>query len=155
MIAEEKLANYYRQQQYASGWQDLSALLCTSILAAASDNDGRDFLQRAGAQFACRFPLSPHETLGEMEDEVNQLLARFGWGMVQITVNDRGMGVSHFAWPHAGQESNLSAWSTSFASLMEGCWSEWLRTLGGTEGMRFFVTVAEAEILKFSYQAER
>lgn len=155
MSITDTLADYCRRQQYQPGWQDLSALLCTSILAVANRDEGHAFLHHAGAQLARQFPLPPGETLGALEDEANTLLAQFNWGMVQIAADDRGLEVTHLAWPHAGQEDNLSAWANGFSSLMEGCWSEWLRTLGGTEEMFFCLTGQSPEALNFRYQTER
>jgi hypothetical protein len=155
MSIPDTLAGYRRRQQYKPGWQDLSALLCTSILAAASRDEGHAFLHRAGTQLARQFPLPATETLGELEDEVNHLLAHFDWGAVQMTADDRGLAVTHLAWPHAGQADSLSTWATGFSSLMEGCWSEWLQALGGTQEMTFNLTGQSVEALNFRYQTER
>ena len=155
MTITDSTDDYYRQQQYVPGWQDLSALLCGSILTAADRNEGRLFLQHVGNQLAHKFPLAHVDTLGLLEDEANHLLAKFNWGRVYIVVDERGLTVNHIAWPHAGQTDELSAWTLGFASLMEGCWKEWLRNQGGGEQISFTLVEGNPGLLVFRYEVER
>ncbi|MEZ2585052.1 cellulose biosynthesis protein BcsD [Kluyvera intermedia] len=155
MTISDTTDEYYRQQQYVPGWQDLSTLLCSSILSAADRNEGRIFLQHVGNQLALKFPLRQVETLGLLEDEVNHLLARFNWGRVHIIVDEQGLTINHIAWPHAGQMDELPTWTLGFASLMEGCWKEWLRTQGGSELIAFTLVEGKPSLLVFRYEVER
>lgn len=155
MTLSDSTGDYYRQQQYVPGWQDLSALLCASVLSAADRDEGRIFLQHVGSQFALKFPLPPVETLGLLEDEVNALLARFNWGRTHIVVDEQGLTVNHVAWPHAGQENDLPSWTMGFASLMEGCWKTWLRNQGGGENIAFTLVDNTPSVLVFRYEGQR
>lgn len=155
MTTPDIIAQYHRRQQYVPGWQDLSALLCTQILSAAQHDEGCTFLRLVGSQLARQFPLREVETLGLMEDDVNAVLARFGWGAIRAITDDNGLVVQHMAWPVFGQEHNLVAWGTGFASLMEGCWKTWLESLGAGRDITFYWTGEVSDVLTFRYGNKR
>lgn len=148
----ETLNQYYRQQLRKPGWQDLSALLFSDILQSADRESGCAFLRMVGRNLASRFPLPEAATLGDLEDSVNRLFSDFGWGIVSITSDDRGMNLCHQAWPAAGADDDAGLWLCGFSSVLEGCWSAWLLLLGGAEDLSLFLCAGNPGTLNFRYQ---
>lgn len=93
--------NYYRQQQYQPGWFDLLSVMINGMLRNAGERESHAFLQQMGDTLAGRYPLGAAQTVGELEAEINAVLARFNWGFVDVQPRDTSMLITHRALPRA------------------------------------------------------
>ncbi|MCX2943884.1 cellulose biosynthesis protein BcsD [Rahnella perminowiae] len=122
---------YYRQRHTTPGWQSLVQVLFSGILASADDEDGRHFLTLMGNNLARQHPLPGSATLGELEDNINQLLRHFDWGVVKLEATQQQLALVHIAWPVSPQGQDDELWSIALISLFEGLYAEWLLSQGG------------------------
>lgn len=121
---------YHQRRQHQPGWQDLVQTLFSGILATAEGEDGHQFLRMMGGDLARRHPLAACHTVGGLEDSLNQLLATFDWGEVTLTPGERGLTLTHIAWPVAPQ-ADAAGWQAAFAAVLEGAYAAWLQAQGG------------------------
>lgn len=128
-ISEQQ--DYYRQCQHQPGWQNVVQVLFSGIQANANDADARAFLRSMGGHLAQQQPLSMSQTVGEFEDNINQLWAKYHWGFVRIDANEQEMRLTHHAWPDTDNVNEKSQWKTAFATFLEGIYAEWLNHQGG------------------------
>lgn len=123
--------DYYRQQRFKAGWQDLVEVMFSGILASADEADGRDFLRLMGRNLATKLPLPLAETVGELEDNLNNLLRHIDWGWVQIEATHEQLRLLHYACPRSPEPDNEAAWELAFATVLEGAYAAWLQAQGG------------------------
>jgi len=122
---------YYRHRHQVSGWQSLVQVLFSGILSSADDEDGRRFLVLMGGNLARQHPLPASATLGELEDNLNQLLSHFDWCVVKIEATQQQLTLVHIAWPAAPQGQAHELWTLALIALLEGAYAEWLLAQGG------------------------
>jgi len=144
---------YYRQRKQTSGWQNLVQVLFSGILSSADDEDGRRFLALMGSNLARQYPLPTAATLGELEDQLNQLLGQFDWGVVKIEATNQQLTLAHIAWPAAPQGSDEALWQIALVAVLEGAYGEWLLAQGGQASVSLRWQESGREgVLLFRYQ---
>ena len=144
---------YYRHRHQSSGWQSLVQVLFSGILSSADDEDGRRFLTLMGGDLARQYPLPAAATLGELENNLNQLFSHFDWGVVKIEATQQYLQLVHLAWPAAPQTQDAELWRIALIALLEGAYAEWLQAQGGqaTVPLRWQESSREGALL-FRYQ---
>jgi|SRR5471030_2435241 len=145
--------DYYRRQQYQSGWQDLLDIMISGIAENASDEDRRQFLNLMGNRLADRFPLNPAETVGNLEDQINRLWSAFHWGCVTLQPGETLLILVHRAFPIAAAGAQAEQWFAGFAAVLEGAYAQWLLAQGGQPHVALQWQQDSAEgTMTFSYQ---
>ncbi|BCQ37524.1 hypothetical protein ERHA54_01270 [Erwinia rhapontici] len=79
---QERTLQYYRQQQYQPGWFDLLSVMINGMLNNAGERESQAFLRQMGDNLAHRYPLGAIATVADLEAQINQVLARFNWGLL-------------------------------------------------------------------------
>ncbi|MEA9389916.1 cellulose biosynthesis protein BcsD [Acerihabitans sp. TG2] len=145
--------NYYRRQQYQSGWQDLLDIMISGVAENASDEDRRQFLNLMGNRLADRFPLNPAETVGDLEDQINRLWCTFHWGFVTLQPGETHLILIHRALPSAAPGAQAEQWLTGLAAVLEGAYAQWLLAQGGQPHVALLWQQDSADgTMTFSYQ---
>lgn len=126
---------YYQHRQRKPGWQDLLQIVFADIFSDADESDARDFLRQAGKRLARRYPLAASQTLGELEDRINQRLAEFDWGFVRLEPAERQLTLVQQAWPaqlpFEPTPAEEQRWRRAFTCVLEGIYGEWMLSQGG------------------------
>ncbi|WKZ92484.1 cellulose biosynthesis protein BcsD [Chimaeribacter arupi] len=144
---------YHQRRQCKPGWQDLVQTLFSGILSTAEGEDGHQFLRLMGGDLARRHPLPACRTVGELEDNLNRLLAGFDWGEVTLMPGERSLTLTHIAWPQA-PDADQGNWQAAFAAVLEGAYAVWLQTQGGHDRVPLRWQGANPQhTLHFRYQA--
>ncbi|MDR3431174.1 MAG: cellulose biosynthesis protein BcsD [Rouxiella aceris] len=122
----QRVQDYYRQRQQQPGWFNLVQALFSGILTSAEDEDAREFLKMIGGNLAAQHTLPAAGTVGELEDNLNALLARFDWGVVSIDATGQYLSLRHLAWPVPSQGQDDILWQTALIAVLEGAYGQWL-----------------------------
>ncbi len=145
--------DYYRRRQYQAGWQDLLDIMISGIAENAGDEDRRQFLNLMGGRLADRFPLSPAETVGDFEDQINRLWSQFHWGFVTLHPGETHLTLQHQAFPTAAAGAQPEQWYAGLAAVLEGAYAQWLLAQGGQPHVALQWQQDSAEgTMTFSYQ---
>lgn len=123
--------DYYQKKQFKPGWQDLISIIFSGIFSSTDKSDARDFLYLIGGNLAKKHPILPVNTMGELEDNINTLLAYFDWGRVDIKANEQEMLLIHYAYPSPLEEQEQAEWIQALSAVLEGLYSEWILMQGG------------------------
>ncbi|ACS87645.1 cellulose biosynthesis protein BcsD [Musicola paradisiaca] len=145
--------NYYLQQQRQAGWTDLFDIIVNGMMANAGEQESQLFLSQMGAQLAERYPLPIVETVAELEQAINSVLAEFHWGCVDLRPYDNRLEILHIALPAAGQSSSGNRWRLAMGAVLQGMYSRWLRLQGGGEQVPMaYQETEDGAVLLFRYQ---
>ncbi|OON34690.1 hypothetical protein BTJ39_23505 [Izhakiella australiensis] len=145
--------DYHLRQQYQPGWFDLLSLMIDSMFSNASEDDGLAFLRQTGERLAQLFPVGEVETLADLENSINQQLALFHWGTVDIEAADAILVITHLALPPGNQVMDDARWQRVMAAILQGMYAGWLQALGGQ--LRLVITPVagnERNRLRLHYQ---
>lgn len=121
---------YYRNRQCNTQWRDFLSVLLEELDSNVGANEVRAFFNALGMKLAKRFPLNEHDTLEEFEANANQIWRELDWGWCQFSAETTQITVLHDGWPNP-DEGNDSLWPLSFAALLQGIYTAWLRAQGG------------------------
>ncbi|AFJ45641.1 cellulose biosynthesis protein BcsD [Shimwellia blattae] len=133
------LLRYYQQQQTPEGWFDLLTIMVDGMIGNVGEQECQPFLQDMGCQLAARYPLPACETVGDLEDAINRLLAHFNWGTIEIDLAGQAMLLRHRGLPvaRAQQDSHEQhRWCNAFSVILEGMYGAWLATLRAAPHLR-------------------
>ena len=148
----DRTLNYYRQQQVQPGWFDLLSVMIHGMLHNAGERESQAFLQQMGDNLARRYPLGRAATVSELEARANQVLARFGWGVIDIQPYETALVIDHVALPPGDSLLSPEQWQQAFAAVLLGLYARWLREQGGREHVALAVEASGETALRFRYQ---
>ncbi|WP_034945178.1 cellulose biosynthesis protein BcsD [Erwinia oleae] len=149
----ERTLNYYRQQQYQPGWFDLLSAMIQGMLQNASESESQLFLQQMGDNLATRYPLAASQTVGELEQRINDVLARFGWGFVDLQPHENAIVICHMALPPGDGLIEARQWRQALGAVLTGLYSRWLADQGGSTDVPLRCEDPDDETaLNFRYQ---
>ncbi|OAT77106.1 cellulose synthase [Mangrovibacter phragmitis] len=126
---------YFQQQQTPAGWFDMLTIMVDGMVRNVGEKDSHPFLTQMGISFGQAFPLPEAETVGELEAHINNRLAQFNWGIVDIDVEDNAMVIRHQALPVARHDREQNRWCNAFCAMMEGVYASWMRQQGGKDSV--------------------
>ncbi|OON38516.1 cellulose synthase [Izhakiella australiensis] len=150
---EAATAAYYRQQQYQPGWLDLFSVVVEGMFANASEAESLAFLRQMGGQLAQRYPLANATTVADLEQDINRLLARFGWGTVDIQPAGASLVITHLALPPGDDKMAAARWRSVLTAILQGLYAGWLQAQGGDPLIAVTPEASEREdMLRFRYQ---
>lgn len=145
--------DYYRQQQYQPGWFDLLSVMIHGMLRNAGERESHAFLQQMGDTLASRYPLGASQTVGELEGQINAVLARFNWGFVDIQPRETSMVITHMALPPGDGQFDARQWRQALGAVLLGLYARWLRDQGGSPSVPLVCEQTDSEAtLNFRYQ---
>lgn len=146
-------SEYHRQQQYQPGWFDLLSVVINGMFSNASDQESLAFLQQMGGELAQRYPIASAATVGDLEHSINQVLARFRWGTVDIQPADSALVITHLALPPGDGVMEQARWQQVLAAVLQGLYAGWLRAQGGNPQVTIVAEAGERnDMLRFRYQ---
>lgn len=125
------LMTYFQQLQTPPGWFDLLTIMVDGMVSNVGETESQPFLAQMGETLADRYPLPVSQTVGELEAAINEKLAAFGWGVVDITASDDGMLLRHQALPVYRETSGQTRWCNALCAILEGLYGRWLYAQGG------------------------
>ncbi|POP45233.1 cellulose synthase [Superficieibacter electus] len=131
------LKAYFQQQQTPPGWFDLLTIMIDGMIRNAGERESQPFLRQMGETLADAFPLPEAQTLGDLEQNINHLLATFNWGVVAVSVGELGLVVRHQALPVSRNEDQQVRWCNAFCAILEGLYARWLQGQGGEAHLLF------------------
>lgn len=145
--------DYYRQQQYQPGWFDLLSVVIDGMFSNASEQESLAFLQQMGGQLAQRYPIGAATTVADLEQAINQVLARFRWGTVDIEPTNNALLITHVALPPGDGVMAAARWQRVLAAVLQGLYAGWLRAQGGQPQVTLVAEAGErSDVLRFRYQ---
>lgn len=151
-MREQRERDYYRQQQQQPGWFDLLSVMIGGMLRNAGERESYAFLQQMGDDLARRYPLGAASTVGELEQQINAVLARFNWGFVDVQPHDASMLISHMALPPGDGMMEDSQWRQVLAAVLTGLYARWLSEQGGDPAVSLVCEADGDASLNFRYR---
>jgi hypothetical protein len=116
--------------------------------------DVRDALLRGvGRRMAASNPLPPAPDVAGVEQEINDLLATWGWGGARLTLDteERALLITHHGLPRIGVAGDPPG--TWLSALLEGLYETWLNALPGAQAGDLMVrrteVAAESVMLRY------
>jgi len=125
------LLSWFQHQQTPAGWFDLLTIMVDAMIDNAGEEESRPFLLQMGVTLAEKYPLPVAQTVGELEEHINQQLNLFGWGFVRMAVSHNAIVLHHQALPLARDETQQARWCTAFSTILEGVYTQWIQSQGG------------------------
>lgn len=150
---QDRTLQYYRQQQCQPGWFDLLNVIIGGMMNNAGEHESQAFLQQMGDNLAGRYPLARAETVGALETQMNQILATFNWGYVDLQPTENAMIIEHLALPPADGSLPHQQWYRALSAVLVGLYARWLREQGGYDRVSLSVEVTSDTSLRFRYKA--
>lgn len=135
--ANPLLLSYFQRQQTPAGWFDLLSVMVDGMVRNVGEAESQPFLRQMGASLAERFPLPASQTIGELEANINALLAEFNWGYIDIDASEEGLSFRHQGLPVSRDENSQTRWCYAFCAILEGLYSRWLQGQGGQSHLAF------------------
>lgn len=144
---------YYRQQQYQPGWFDLLSVMINGMLRNAGERESHAFLQQMGETLATRYPLGAVQTVADLEQQINAVLAQFNWGFVDVQPHESAVIISHMALPPGDGQIEARQWRQALGAVLLGLYARWLRDQGGDLSVPLVCEETDSEsTLNFRYQ---
>lgn len=140
------LLSWFRAQQTPEGWFDLLAVMVEGMVRNVGEVESHPFLRQMGYSLAEQFPLPPSETVGELEANINSLLARFGWGGITIESHETELMLRHQGLPVSRIIEQQNRWCLAFCAILEGLYAHWMQGQGG----KAHVTVSRDRLFSIS-----
>lgn len=150
---QERTLQYYRQQQYQPGWFDLLSVMINGMLNNAGERESQAFLRQMGDNLAHRYPLGAIATVADLEAQINQVLARFNWGFVDLQPSDTAIVIDHLALPPGDGVMPDRQWRLALGAVLLGLYARWLRGQGGGDNVSLTCEEIGESSLRFRYQA--
>ncbi|KGT95074.1 cellulose synthase [Erwinia typographi] len=150
---QSRTLSYYRQQQYQPGWFDLLSVMINGMLRNAGARESHAFLQQMGDTLATRYPLGASQTVADLENQINAVLAQFNWGFVDVQPHETSMIISHMALPPGDGLIDAHQWRQALGAVLLGLYARWLRDQGGNPSVPLVCEETDSEAtLNFRYQ---
>lgn len=150
---QQRATDYYRQQQRRSGWFELLCATIDGMVGNAGEQESLAFLQQMGDTLAVRHPLPAAATVADLERRINDVLAEFDWGCVDVQPHDNALEIVHLAVPAAGGALDERRWLMAFGAVLQGLYARWLREQGGASHVPLvYEPGPQAATLLFRYQ---
>lgn len=138
---QDRTLHYYRQQQYQPGWFDLLSVMINGMLRNAGERESHAFLQQMGDTLAARYPLGAANTVADLENQINAVLAQFNWGFVDVQPQETALLICHMALPPG--------------AVLTGLYARWLNEQGGSPAVPLTCAAGgNAASLTFRYQMQ-
>ena len=122
-----KLSVYLESQRRDSSWNAVLNSLIDETFASFGEEQTRHLLLAAGMRAAQAHPLPECDSIPQLEQEVNQYWASFGWGVVTFTEHSDNLEITHEGLP--AQTPPLGC----FADFLQGMYQQWFRAAGAGE----------------------
>ena len=149
----DRTLQYYRQQQYQPGWFDLLSVMINGMLRNAGERESHAFLQQMGETLATRYPLGAAQTVADLEQQINAVLAKFNWGFVDVQPHESAVIISHMALPPGDGQTEARQWRQALGAVLLGLYARWLRDQGGDLSVPLVCEETDSEsTLNFRYQ---
>lgn len=153
---DAQLLQYFQNQQTQSGWFALLHTMVENMVANVGESQSHAFLTQMGDDLGKRFPLPLSNTVGELETAINNQLARFNWGYIDIDASETALLIRHRALPTPSYEARQTAWSHAMSAVLEGLYARWLQSQGGKPTVALWRESApSATEVHFRYQNSR
>lgn len=149
----DRTLDYYRQQQYQPGWFDLLSVIINGMLRNAGERESHAFLLQMGDNLATRYPLGTAQTVADLEQQINQVLARFNWGFVEVEPRETAIVICHMALPPGDDQFDARQWQQALGAVLTGLYGRWLQEQGGAPTVPVVCEATDADAtLNFRYQ---
>ncbi|MEI2266678.1 cellulose biosynthesis protein BcsD [Erwinia sp. CGal63] len=149
---QERTLSYYRQQQYQPGWFDLLSAMIGGMLGNAGEQESHAFLQQMGSNLAGRYPLGTANTVSELEQQINLVLARFNWGFVDVQPYETAILIHHLALPPGDGQMDERQWRRALGAVLTGLYARWLSEQGGSPAVSLSYAETGSAAATFRYQ---
>ncbi|RQM38919.1 cellulose biosynthesis protein BcsD [Erwinia psidii] len=149
----DRTLSYYRQQQQQSGWFDLLGVMIDGMLRNAGERESHAFLRQMGETLADRYPLGAAQTVADLEQQINAVLARFNWGFVDLKPAATSLTLCHMALPLGHTLIEARQWRQALGAVLLGLYSRWLGDQGGAPDVSLVCKeTSDPTTLTFHYQ---
>jgi hypothetical protein len=145
---------YLSSQAFGHKWRILLEALAGELFENFSPDEARGFFRQIGARVARQIPLPQTATLVELDNAIGAAISNLGWGYSRLLFEDNVMLVFHRAYPGAHESGTSAAWRNAFAALLEGLYTAWVQSQGGSPDLRAYVqedALANGFVFRFGY----
>jgi hypothetical protein len=120
---------YLAARRCSVQWRAFLAALAVELHVGAEREEVLEFLRAVGRRMAGRLPLTPKDTLPELEAAMNDIWSQVDWGWTRLRPIDEGIAIVHGAYPTAFETDGIM-WSAGAAAVLEGVYAAWFEAQG-------------------------
>ncbi|MDP1617994.1 cellulose biosynthesis protein BcsD [Phenylobacterium sp.] len=120
---------YLAARRCSAQWRAFLAALAVELHVGTEREEVLAFLRAVGRRMAGRLPLTPKDTLPELEVAMNEVWGQVDWGWTRLRPIDDGIAIIHGAYPTAFETEGVM-WSAGAAAVLEGVYAAWFEAQG-------------------------
>jgi len=143
--------NYYARQQCSRQWVHFLAAMFAEFEDRVEEAEAGQFLTAIGFKMALLLPLRRCDSLGELEEDINNVLEGIDWGWARLREDGSSISITHGAYPVVPQDESRRSW---LVPILEGLYAGWLGDQGGEPAFTARLTAVPQAVgapLSFSY----
>ena len=130
---EQSSVGYFLSRPIQPQWKDFLQALAQELTEQMGADEIRAFFAVLGKRVARANPIAGGETLSDLENSVNQFLARCDWGWMRVRDLNSSLEFLHSCAPlSAAFGASAMDWAPGF---LEGMYTEWLKQSGADESL--------------------
>lgn len=127
-------ADYLTQRQCARQWKGFLNVLGAELSEQLPQDALRLLFYRMGTRFASQHPMTPTDSVAEMQAGMNAVWDAVDWGVVSLEEADSALVIAHTCSPLVAAFG--PAMQASAPAFLEGVYQEWFTQLGSSEILR-------------------
>jgi hypothetical protein len=140
-VADEKLA--------ASGG-GFQSLMIDEVFAHATEDQALSFFVAVGTRLATANPLPENDAVSGLEQAINEVWSKFGFGRVALAITSDGIAIDHQ--DYCGAEAAQSpSWPGAAQALLRGAYGTWFLSIGGAAKLHMRPVLQTAERIQLHY----
>lgn len=122
--------DYLNRRRVSPQWSPFLATMAAELAMVADGAASAAFMQAIGGRLARQRPLSPVETLEELEGQINIVLNDMDWGWTQLSAADDHIIITHGACPNVLEDDVQRLWPPLMAEILAAAYGAWLAEQG-------------------------
>lgn len=131
---DRSTADYLAQGRCARQWKGFLSVLGTELSEQLSQDALRLLFYRMGTRFGSQNPVTPTDSVVEMQASMAAIWDAVDWGVVSLEEADAALVISHFCSPLVAAFG--PSLQTRVPAFLEGVYQEWFTQLGSSEILR-------------------
>ncbi len=131
---DRSTADYLTQHQCARQWKGFLNVLGAEISEQLPQDALRLLFYRMGTRYASQHPLTPTDSVVQMQADMAAIWDAADWGTVTLVEVDAALVITHYCSPLIAAFG--PAMQTSAPAFLEGVYQQWFTQLGSSEILR-------------------
>jgi hypothetical protein len=140
-VMQNKMIAYLENQRRTRLWNAFLNPFLEEVVSSIAKEHVPHLLVKAGIRAAHNLPLSPCDTIEQLELEANRHWNELGWGLVTFTEQPEFLEIKHECLPADAPQHE------HFSNFLQGLYQQWFRSAGAGEGLQVrLINAAQADV---------